>query len=185
MTKKERESQLRQQLIGKEILDIELFNVNDKYFVFDPESTLVVDGGIQIKLIDGSFILGWSLELECFNISYESDLSSLMDDLDYYDLDAKQIDGIRRLVGNKITELDITWDYFEELPWDGNYEDKKTFIPVELIMQFENKRFLQLALIDYEISKKPYEIINPRYSISGELLVKLYSRLRIHTANIK
>ena len=185
MTEEERDKELRQHLIGKEVVDIELFNVNDTYFVFDPESTLVVDGGIQFKLNEGNFNFGWNLDLECFNISYDPDISTLLNDLDYFDLDAKQVDGLRKIIGSKISQLDIVWDYYEELPWDGNRDDKKTYVPLEIIMQFDNKRFLQLSLIEFEVSKKPYEIIDPHYSISGEMLVKLYSKMKINTANNK
>jgi len=183
VNQKEIEQDLLDHILNKKIVDIELYNVNDSYFVFDPEATLVIDGGLQIKFEDTSFCLAWDSEHECFNYSIDSNISKLLNELNFYSIDAKQIDGIHRLVGKTIEKIEFVWSYFDELPWDGNYDDKRNFVPIEMLIYLSDNRFLQIALIDFIISEKPYEIQNPTFSLNNEMLVNLYSRMDIQYAN--
>jgi hypothetical protein len=173
------EQEIKSHLLNKEIVDIEFFNVNDSYLVLNPESKWVFDGGIQIDFADAVFSFGWDYESEGFDFSMENAIDEFFGDEPFFPAEAKQIPGISKLVGSKITEVNIKWDYYQNMDEEGEIIPEKIFIPVELLLKFETGDALQLALISYQIQDEPFGLMDVEFNQSGELLIALNDEVLI------
>ena len=167
------EQELKSHLLNKEIVDIEFFNLNDSYLVINPESKWVFDGGIQINFTDAVFSIGWDYESEGFDFSMENTIDDFLGDEEYFPAGTKQIPGIVKLIGSNIKQVNIKWDYYQNMDEEGEIIPEKIFIPVELLMTFETDETLQLALVSYQIKDEPFELTDLEFNQSGELLVSL------------
>ena len=166
------EQELKSHLLNKQIVDIEFFNVNDSYLILDPASKWVFDGGVQINFTDSVFSIGWDYESEGFDFSLENTIDAFLGDEEYFPVAAKQIPGIKQLIGSNITDVKIKWDYYQNMDEAGEIIPEKIFIPVELLLTFESDT-LQLALVSYQIKDEPFGLTDLEFNQSGELLVSL------------
>jgi len=173
------EQALKSHLLNKEIVDMEFFNLNDSYLIINPASQWVFDGGVQIKFTDSVFSIGWEYESEGFDFSMENTIDVFLGDEEYFPVAAKQIPGISRLIGSKITDAKIKWDYYQNMDEEGEIIPEKIFIPVELLLTFETHDTLQLALVSYQIKENPFGLTELQYNQSGELLISLNEVLTI------
>jgi len=177
------ESKIIERLLNKRILDIEFYNINESYFVFDPKAIWVIDGGVQIKFEDGFFSYGWDYENGGFDLSLNKSIDKLFGEAPFYSLDAKQIKGVSVLIGLEIEEVNIKWDYYREFNEDGELKDEKIYVPVELIFRLNRGKILHLALINFGIKNNPFEIVNAEYSLDGKLLIALNKEIEISIPN--
>ena len=175
----QKETQLKTHILNKKITDIEFYNINDNYFVFDPESTWVFDGGIQIKFDNEVFSFGWNNAERGFDYSIENTLEDFFGDLDTYPIEAKKIEGANNLIGLEILDLEIEWGFYRE--YDENFElkDEKIYMPVGLLFKFSDNKFLNVALIKFAVTKDPFKIVNAQYDLDGGLYISLNNDLEI------
>lgn len=175
----ELEETIKSYLISKKVTDIEFFNINDDYYEFDPESKWVIDAGIQIRFGEDVFSYGWETEHEGLGYSLGRELKTILGDANYYELDAKSKTNIRSLIGKEINDVKINWSYYRE--YDENFvlKEEKTFVPVEIILTFDEDVFLQVAIIDFQIKVEPFEIVNAVHHINGNFLISFNELTKI------
>ena len=56
-------------LPGKIIESVKCYNVNNDLLIFNPKGQAVIDGGVEIQLNDLTLSIGWSPELELFDVT--------------------------------------------------------------------------------------------------------------------
>lgn len=159
--------QLSVLLTGQTITGIEVFNVHDDFYAFDPQ-TFVVDGGVELHLGDERFSLGWNYEMELFDCVMKP-LSSLLGKLDSYPLQGHAEQLKTELLGKKIASVATKWNFYQD--FDENFDplpDKK-YIAEEVLLTFEDETQLQLATIQFTLENGV--IHQPIYDSLATLLV--------------
>lgn len=173
------ELKIKSALLNKKITDIEFYNINDSYLVFDENAQWVFDGGIQIKHESGLFSFGWDSENQGFDYAIDKSIDSLIADLPFYSVDAKKIAGISSLIGSEVETIDFEWDYYQEFDENAELKEEKIYVPVQMNLTFKFNNFLQIALIDFTIKENPFEIVNPVFNLAGQLYISLNKNIYI------
>ena len=62
---------------------------------------------------------------------------------------------------------------------EGEYAEEKTYIPVEISLEFSNGRTLQMACISYRIDHSDFSIHQAHYDLFGQMLINCEKNLRI------
>lgn len=176
---KEIESNIKSYLVNKKITNITCFNMNDSYLDFEQKSMWVIDGGIQIDTDNGVVSFGWNYEQEGFDFVLDKTIDILFGEAPAYEIDLKRNSGLATIIGSEIIDIEFEWDFYQELDENGALKEEKIYIPVMLLLQFRSNDFLQLALIDYEIQEEPFNIVNPKFDLTGELLISYNTRIKI------
>ena len=96
--------ELEQSFIGRTLTSMNFYNVNDDYFVFNPDNLAVIDGGIELMFEEGILVIAWNAEEELFDVSTNS-IKSLLADLDYYQVDSGDLPLGQQLLGSKVASL--------------------------------------------------------------------------------
>ena len=180
----ELEEKFRSQLLHKRVMDIEMYNINEHYYMFDPESQWVIDGGVEIILEDAHFSFGWDRRNEGYDYSFDRSLKEMIDDLPHFSVGAKEVAGISSLIGKTITDLKIQWHYYLTLNDEGELTGDKTYIPIDIVLTFDSRERIQLAFIDFEIKKRPFALKNPTYDLAGQVLLSLNNTISIRNTYI-
>jgi hypothetical protein len=159
---------LREKLVGKTLSHLEVFIINDNFFVFEEEKRYVVDAGVGLLIGDVKFIFGWDTEKELFCLSHES-MKSLVGDKEYFRLNDDEIVGLRHLIGSSVQDVSVKWNFFQQYNEEGELMEEKTYIPMDVRIQFEGGKTLHIAAIEFAISAKDHSIQNPRYNSQANL----------------
>lgn len=170
---KELELKIKSHLLNKKITDIEFYNINDNYIVFDPDSKWVFDGGIQVKFENDYFSYGFDQQSGGFDFSLEQPIDKLFRDLPFYSINAKNINGIAALLNSEIEDVSLKWQFYREFDENGELKEEKIYVPVEFGLKFNCGNTLQLALFNFELRKDTFEIVNAEYNLAGTLLISL------------
>lgn len=176
---KEIESSIKSYLLNKKITNIKFFNINDTYLDFEQKSMWIIDGGIQIDIDHGIFSFGWNYEQEGFDFVLDKTIDTILGEAPAYEVDLKRNSGLVSIIGSEISDLEFEWDFYQEYDENGELKEGKIFFPVMLLLKFRSNDFLQLALIDYEIQEEPFNIVNPKFDLGGELLISHNARIKI------
>jgi hypothetical protein len=168
----ELESTIKELLLNKELSNIEFYNINDKYWVFDEERVWVLDCGIELTLGSDLFTFGWSAGKELYEHHFGK-LEELKGELEIKALHAMEVEGIKELCGKKISDVTIKWNFYHDL--DENYEptEHKNYMPMELFLTFENGSTLQLAAIRFRVDTENKSISDLTFDSTGDFLVAL------------
>ncbi|MCW3085270.1 MAG: hypothetical protein JWP12_2636 [Bacteroidetes bacterium] len=166
------ETQLKQALLNKEITGIEFYNLGKGYMVFDEDHVWLINGGIEFTFGDAAFSFAWSSEKEFYD-SLPQKINALTNELEVKELEAINIPGIKELTGTKITEAEITWNFYFDL--DENFEptEEKQYMPMGLMLSFSNGSKMQLAAVNYELDTENKKMDNVIFDSTGELLIAL------------
>lgn len=173
------EQKFRTHLQGKRIAQFRVFNVNEAYFVFDPKSQWVIDGGIEISLDSARLSYGWDFDQEGFDYSFDREITEMLGDTPHFEIEQEYSDNLSHFEGKSITDISLKWQYYVDYNEDGEVTDEKTYVPVELILQLDGGNMIQLALVDFEVGREPFEMINTTYDLGGQLLVSLNREITI------
>jgi hypothetical protein len=163
---------LRDKIVGKTLTHLELFIISDNFFVFEEEKRYVVDAGIGLLIGDVKFIFAWDTEKELFCLSHES-MKSLLGEKEYFRLNDDEILGLRELIGSTVKDVHCKWNFYQQYDEEGNLLEEKTFIPIEIQLEFDNDRLMHIAAVEFAISAKDHSIMNARYNSQGNLYVGL------------
>jgi len=155
-------------LPGKIIESVKCYNVNNDLLIFNPKGHAVIDGGVELQLNDLTLSIGWSPELELFDVS-TNPISTIFGDLDYYQIAINQLEIGQDMVGSRIASLNTKWNWYQDLNDEHESIGGKQFILYELILTFENSRTLQIATINYSLEDNSLQ--NLTYHSQVELLV--------------
>jgi len=172
------EEAINEIFIGQSLQNVEFYNVNDNYLEFDPEGEWVLDGGVQLKTEVGQFCLGWSNKMQGYSFSDTLLMSDLLGDLSFYEIGAKDVDGIRRMIGCDIVGITYEWQSFELYDEDAQLLEEKSYFPVNLTLKFSNNQVLRVALVQFEVSKEK-KMVNTSYDLHGEILIHLHDDLKV------
>lgn len=175
----ELDKKIKLHLIGKEITGIEIFNINDNYYVFNPESLWAFDGGIQISFGETFLSWGWNYETEIFEFSTEKKTIELLGNANFYQVDPTQILKIHELKGSRIKDVKIKWEFYQDINEDFEPIGERIYTPVNIILIFESKSFLQMATLNFMISGKPFKIINAQYDLAGKMLFSINDEITV------
>ena len=176
----ELENYFRSKFLNKKLTEIEFYNTNDQFYVFNEDSKWVVDGGVQINFGDEVFSYGWETDFEGYNYSFEKSFEELIGESDQYAIGAKDVKGISNLIGKTVTNLALKWQFYQEYDEEGELKDEKTFVPVELIIQFDFEDLLHFALIDFGIDMETNNIENAVYDLGGNMLLSINNETEIN-----
>ena len=175
------EAKIKQQFVGNRIENFEFYNVNN-YYVIEENKSWVIDAGVQINFKDSHFTLAWDRNGGGFDVSQEKTAIDLLDTLDYFQIPNEEISetiGLKALIGNKIENVALKFHYYEDLDDEGFPIESKTFVPVSLLISFENKEKLTLSIVHYELILDPFEFKEFSYGLDGQMHIGLNSNLEI------
>ncbi|MDZ4750377.1 MAG: hypothetical protein SGI87_02095 [Flavobacteriales bacterium] len=172
------EERIRQNLIGRSLDHLEVFIINEKFFVFDVEKRWVVDAGIGLLFGDTKLIFGWDTAKELFLYSSES-LKQMLGDIEYFRLNEEEITGIRELIGGVVKDVSFKWSWYQECDEEGEVKSEKIFIPKDIHITFENGRTLHLAAMEFAISAIDQGITRARYNSQANLYIGVDHLLEI------
>jgi hypothetical protein len=154
-------------LIGEQLQNIALYQVNEHYFVFNP-TTIVIDGGIVLDFGNKKLSIGWNAEKELIDSSTDS-INSLLGELEYYTLEDDEIAIMTCVTGRNVVNIEIKWSWYNDVNDDFEFIDGDRYIIEEIIIEFEGGVHLQIATIDYTVEDR--KIHKPVFSCQGEILV--------------
>lgn len=180
----ELENKIKGYLIGKELTDIDFYTINDKYWVFDEDHTWVIDCGINLDFQDGSFSFGHDCEKGFYDIHFGK-IDHLAGEFVIKNLEAVNIEGIHNLIGKRVIDVKVKSNFYYDL--DENYEptEHKNFMPMEILVHFEDNNFLQLAAISFQVDKESKQIINAEYDSEADFLISLNKPIDIVNENME
>jgi hypothetical protein len=166
------ETAIKNDLLNKELSHIEFFNINEKYWVFDEEKVWVLDCGIQLTFGEENFSFGWDGDKQFYDY-HKGKLEEILPETKIKSLDAMNVEGIKELIGKKIIDIKIQFNFYHDL--DENYEptEHKNYMPMEMVLNFDNGSTLQLAGIRFEVDTDTKSIHNVVFDSTGDFLVAL------------
>jgi len=169
------ESSIREYLEGKVLTNIEFYTVEENYFSPNPESTWIINAGIELSFNEVKFSFAWREEKDFFDKNL-GPIQELVGEIPIGGLEARNIMGVDQLVGSKIEKVEIKWNFYQE--YDENFElnEEKKYMPKELLISFENQSVLQLSSVHFEINGSQ---LNLSYDSQGQLLVGLNEKFDI------
>lgn len=175
----ELEQKIKALILDRAITGIKVFNVSDTYIEFIPGEQWALDGGIQIEFENDFICLGWDFVNQGFEYSLSKTITEILGDAPYYQIDPTEVKGVSDLLGARITDCKIKWEFYQELDEEGEPGEEKIFTPVELFLSFDNETFLQLATISLEVDRQSFTISRAEFNIFGRLLVSVNKKVEI------
>lgn len=169
------EENIKALLLGKRVVEIELFDSDLKYYSDDMEHTWVVDGGIQIRLSDNWFSFCFQRSNDFFNVVTQPITDAV--DFKIKKLGAMDVAEIKALAGKEITDIKTRWNYYSELNEEAEPVGEPVYIPVEIILTFNNTSILQMAAVSYEIIDDHFGGFS--YDSENDLLVSVNRLMEI------
>jgi hypothetical protein len=171
-------SSINNVLLNKELTGIEFFNINDKYWVFDEDKVWVLDSGIQLTFGNEVFSFAWDSEKQ-FYTHHFGPVSEISGELEFYPLEAMNIEGISALIGKKISSIDYKWNFYHDL--DENFEplEQKNYMPMEMLLSFDSGNVLQLAGIEFAVDLENNKISTASFDSTGNFLVTLDHKIDV------
>ncbi len=157
-------------LPGKRLTSIQFYNVNENYFVFHPKSLAVIDGGVELDFEGQKLVIGWNSERALFDVDTNS-IKPLLGEEDYYQIESADLQIGQNLIGSSLISLEPKWNWFQETNDEMEPIGPKHYIPMEVILRFENSHTFQIAAIQYEI--KDRKLSNVSYDCQNELLLSV------------
>ena len=172
------ETSIKSFILNKTVTAVDFYLIKEKYYVFDEEHTWVIDAGAEISFGDEKFSFGWNAAAEIYQHHFGA-ITELYDEIEIANLDEQDVSGLKNLAGNKITDVKFQWTWYSGL--DENFEplETKNYIPVEMLLTFENGSILQLAAINYAIDFPTKSLKDITFDSEGSFLVTLDDVLEI------
>ncbi|GAB5527618.1 MAG: hypothetical protein Roseis2KO_54900 [Roseivirga sp.] len=161
---------LEDKLIGRELLGINCYNINDNFFVFEEAGMAIVDGGITLTLTDQSLALGWNEDRELFTMT-EGPVVQLFGDSDYYQIEGSNFPFAKELIGQTIQSIKTEWTWYNDL---GEYMEPlepRHYTLHGLVINFNDGQTLQLATVNYDLVAQ--KLGDFRFCVDGELLLSV------------
>lgn len=158
------------------LISLELFNVNNTYIEVENKNLWLIDGGIQLSFPAGIIQIGWNADRQMVLGGFE-DLKEQLSDLPFKTLSKGNIYRLHSLAGKKVVRSDIKWFTYEV--WDDTADD---FIsaesPMEIILEFENNKTVQFAIVDYQLDSNE-EPMDFTFENGAEILISFEKMVEI------
>lgn len=164
---------LEEQLTGKTITGVKLYNVADHYYALDTNK-VAVDGGVALSFGDETLLIAWSKKQELIDCVFGKP-EDVLEDIPFYELE--DIGHLFDFTGETVQSVSIKWNFFEE--FDDNFEiiPGKNYIVEELVLNLSNERILQVAAANCEIADGAINYIE--FNAQGNILVVVDERMEI------
>ncbi|MEZ4951913.1 MAG: hypothetical protein R2784_21340 [Saprospiraceae bacterium] len=174
----EKTADLAHFLVGKKLTSINLYNENDHFLCFNQKKLALIDGGIELGFDKEIISLAWNEKEELFDIAM-SPADGLLGSLDYYQISTKDLPIGSDLQGLTIKSANVQWSWYQNV--DENFEPigEKQYIPIELIIEFDHGRVLQIATVDCNIEDGKIQSVS--FNSEGELLLSVDTIFEITT----
>jgi hypothetical protein len=158
---------------------IDFYNVEEKYLSFSDDMQWVIRGGIEFIFESHTLCWGWNREMQLYEL-IDSDLDDLIGELDVYETEIGELPVIGKFKGQKITDVNFNWTFYQEMNEEMELSDEKTYIPQEIKIKFEDGTSMQIATVVFQI--KGAEIYAPSYDPQGALLISIDKEMEITEA---
>jgi hypothetical protein len=170
---------IRDIFLNKTLNEIEFFDTDMRYFSPDMYQTWIVDGGIQLKIDEQYISFAYATEYQFYNI-FLGKVEEVRTDEEVNSLGACDVEAINALLGKTVTDVKALWNFYKEL--DENFEevDEKKYMPLEIVLTFNDGSLLQMAAIEYKVMGD--KIANLRYNSERELLISVNKKVEIAEA---
>ncbi len=155
-------------LNNQELLEIRYFNIHDDYFIFDSENLLIIDGAVLLQFSTTKLTLGWNANLELFD-TVEEDVSVLLKDSNFYELDLDNEVLTKKFIGKKIQSTSVKWNWYQDLNDDYEPDGPQMNIIEELVLKFEDGSSLQIATVRYTLNQK--NVTDLEFDPQGQLMI--------------
>lgn len=161
---------LESTFINQKLKSIKLYNVNDNYFVFDPKSHAVIDGGVEFIFEEEILSIAWNMDVEHFDV-HPTVLKPLINEVDYYEIDSADIPFVQDIFDSRLQSINAKWGWYFNLNDELEPIGEKQYFPFEVIFSFENGRQFQIAMVAFDIENK--KMCNVKFDVGGQLLLAL------------
>ena len=171
-------SVLENQLNGKTISGIRLYNVADHYYALDTNK-IAVDGAVAISFGEESLVIGWSRKQELVDCVFGKP-EDVLEDIPFYEIE--DVEHVFDFVGETVLSATVRWNFFEE--FDDNFEiiPGKNYIIEELVLNLSNDRMLQVAAANCEIANGAINYIE--FNAQGNILVVVDEKMEIASVGL-
>jgi hypothetical protein len=175
MLQNQRENRIRIHLIGNSIQNISCYTLEDSYFITEDQNTVITNVGLEIQVKGLTFSFGWVPDLEL--IDFQSD--ALNKD---YEISVHKMEEFSTILNKNVQDkiiqnIEFQWNFYHEA--DENMEPigEPNYIPVELLIQFEDGSQLQLAAMRYSFEEGM--ISDLFFDSQEDILISMNKQLKI------
>ena len=173
------DKQFTELLMGQQLEKCRFFNVNPNYFAFDEDRIWVLDGGVQMIMLNGSSIsYCWNKDMELMDM-IEGQPELLFGQLDFYEVEDVTAKVNSALNGKTIKHAAFEWNWYQKMNDDFELEEELNFAPLGVTLTFDDDNSLQLAAIQFAVNSNDKSLARASYLPEGDLLVSLNERIVI------
>ncbi len=161
-------SEFEKILDSGQLESIRVFNVNNPYFELKQEGQLIVDAGIELNFLEGTFLLAWSTDKEMLSFGTLS-FKSMYKMNNFHEV-SENID-LGSFVGKKLKEYKIKSKKFEFIV-DYTMKTVSEEKIVEVVLRFYDESVICLAMVDFDLDHNGVPS-NYRYFPEGQILIRV------------
>ena len=160
------------------LISLELFNINDTYIEVENKNLWLIDGGIQLSFPGGIIQIGWNADRQMVLGGFE-DFKEQQLDIPIKVLSKGNIYRLQNLASKKVIRSDIKWFSYDV--WDDTVENFVSVeSPMEIVLEFENNKTLQFAIVDYQLDSNE-DPVDFNFENGTEILVSFQNIVEIKT----
>lgn len=167
MTKEEKELQIENALKDKSITAVHYYLLNRPGYFYPNQPEQLVDAAVELTLQDGSmFSFGMNFKyvaIDSLTDSFENIIISYNNEIPFLKLDVSNDDQWKKFIGNTISEIAVTCNWFEDL------EEEIHFIPQDIELTTSENNYLAFCATAYSLDEEGISILGP--DSEGEVLV--------------
>lgn len=167
------------------LTNIVVYNASKKYFEIKENQTWIYQGGIELSFGEKVFTLAWDHGNDSYDYNLEGGVKPLLKDLDYYSVEILEIESISSLLGKKIIGVDFEWEFYQDFNEEGEMMDEKFYVPIGMLLKFENGNQLQIATIETRIEADSLKLVDPVYNLCGDLLISVNNTFTIEQQSME
>ena len=173
---KNQEVLLKNILSSGPLLDVSIYQVNNRFFELEEEGIWIIDTGIQLNFLDGIVTAAWRSSEEAFIITNDA-INNVYTNNNSHKIRAEHTESLNRFIGHeiedvqfKIVEVDVVHDHAKPAVKEERL--------VEMTMFFDNNTHMQIAFVDYvlEDDKPPQDFT---FDFCNALLIATKSIIEI------
>lgn len=172
-----KEEQIKQIITSGPLAKINFYQVNEVFFELSEDGYWLIDTGIELIFPSGTISAAWNSTLDCFELKNDIVKNMYTGD-NLFQLETKNMNSLNRFIGLNVVETNFKTKGIEYIvDYTMRTEIEKQF--VELILTFQNKEKIQIALVNFtlEENKAPTDFA---YSINTSVLISTKKIIEIN-----
>lgn len=167
MNQQEKEQHIRQALLNKTLKAAHYYLINRPGYFYPNQPEQLVDAAVELQFGDESFFsMGMHFQyvaIDAFNEEFGPRIKNFNASIPYVKLNLYEDRQWAALMGKKITEVHVTWNWFEDL------DEERHYIPQDIEMILEGGHYLAFCTTAYTLDEDGISILGP--DSEGEILV--------------